>query len=274
MVLSDTKTDPERSPIDDVSYLTRSEHRVSVLVALTDRSRSRSELSELTGVSSSTIRRTLCEFEARNWIRRDGSQFEATQLGTFVAATMTELLERFDIERTLRDVWHWLPGDESGFTIELCADAVVTVADSNDPYAPVNRFESLLRETSEFRFVGSDVALLEPCKDVLRRRIVDGMRTEIIDPPRAARYILSTYPEHCVAPLESGELTVFTHDDLPPYGIGLFDDRVIVSCYEENSGTVSAVIDTPVPAAREWAESVYDRYRSAAQPLEPERLVE
>lgn len=51
------------SPIDDIAYLTRSEHRTPTLVALTERPRSRSELCELAGVSSSTIRRTLDEFE-------------------------------------------------------------------------------------------------------------------------------------------------------------------------------------------------------------------
>ncbi|WP_101295652.1 helix-turn-helix transcriptional regulator [Halegenticoccus soli] len=256
------------SPIDDVGYLARSEHRAPTLVALSARPRSRSELWELTGVSSSTIRRTLREFESRNWIRRNGYRYETTQLGAFVADAMEELLDRVETERKLRDVWNWIPSEESGFTIEMCSDAVVTVAEPDDPYAPVNRFASLLRKTNGFRFVGFDVALLEPCKDALRERIVDGMETEIIDPPSVARYILSTYPEHCSEPLESGNLTVLLHDGLPPYGIGFFDDRIAVSCIDQDSGTVRALIDTDAQAAREWAESTYERYRREARPLE------
>jgi DNA-binding HxlR family transcriptional regulator len=148
------------SPIDDIAYLARSEHRAPTLVALTVRPRSRSELWEMAGVSSSTIRRTLSEFEDRHWIRRDGYQYEATQLGSYIASAMAELIDRFETERKLRDVWKWLPGEESGFTVELCADATVTVADADDPYRPTTRFLSLLQETEQFRFPGIDVALL------------------------------------------------------------------------------------------------------------------
>ncbi|XVH30590.1 helix-turn-helix transcriptional regulator [Haloferacaceae archaeon DSL9] len=255
------------SPIDDVGYLARADHRAPTLVALSVRPRSRSELWELTGVSSSTIRRTLREFEDRNWIHRNGHRYETTQLGSFIASAMEELLGRIEIERKLRDVWGWLPGEESGFTIEMCSDAIVAVARPDDPYSPVNRFASLLRKTNGFRFVGFDIALLEPCRDALRERIVDGMETEIVDPPGVARYILSTYPDHCAEPLESGNLTVLLHDELPPYGVGIFDDRIAISCIDRGSGTVRVLVDTGAPSAREWAESTYERYRSEARPL-------
>ena len=262
------------SSIDDIAYLVRSEHRVSTLAALTVRPRSRSELWEMAGVSSSTMRRTLTEFEKRHWIRRNGYQYEVTQMGGFIASAVTELIERVETERRLRDVWHWLPGEESGFTVEMCSDAVVTVAEADDPYRPVNRFVSLLRETDRFRFVGFDIALLEPCRDELSRRIVDGMRTEIIDPPSVARYILSTYPEHCSEPLESGNLTVRLHDDLPPYGVSIFADRVGISGYDSDSGTVRVLVDTDAPEVREWAEATYESYRREARPLALEPAAE
>ncbi|WP_440769628.1 helix-turn-helix transcriptional regulator [Natronorubrum sp. DTA28] len=274
MALSDKKTGTMGSPIDDIAYLARSEHRVRTLVALRDRPRTRSDLWELTGVSSSTMRRTVRAFEERNWIRREGHRYETTQLGAFIASAMEELIGRIETERSLRDVWHWLPGDESGFTLEVCADAVVTVAEPDAPYGPVNRFAALLDETETFRFVGSDIAVLEPSKDVLRRRIVDGMQTEIIDPPAVARRILSTYPDHCSEPLESGNFAVLLHDELPPYGVGLFDDRIAVSCYDQATGSVRVLIDTDVPAAWEWAESVYSAYRRDASPLAEESLLE
>lgn len=255
------------SPIDDIAYLVRSDHRVPALVALTVRPRSRSELWEMTGVSSSTIRRTLSEFEARHWIRKSGYQYEATQLGAYIASAMEELIEQCEIERKLRTVWQWLPSEESGFTIELCSDAVVTVAKADDPYRPINRFISLLRETNEFRFAGFDIALLEPCKDEFSQRILDGMQTEIIDPPSVARYILSTYPEHCSKPLESDNLTIRLHDDLPSYGVCIFDHRIGISGYNPDSGTVRVLIDTDAPEAREWAKSAYESYQRESRPL-------
>ncbi|MFC7154715.1 helix-turn-helix transcriptional regulator [Halomarina halobia] len=247
--------------LDDIEFLARSEHRVTALAALARRPQSRADLRAMTGVSRSTIRRTLHEFEDRHWVSRDGRHYEATQLGAFVAAGVQELIERVEIERAFRDVWQWLPDEESGFTIEMCTNAVVTVAAADDPYRPVNRFVSLLRETDGFRFVGFDLAFLEPCKDELCRRIVDGMRTEIIDPPSVINHIRSTYPERFAEALESGNLTVWVHDDLPPYGVGIFDDRIAISGYDPDTGTVHVLVDTDAPAAREWAESVYRVFR-------------
>lgn len=262
------------SPLDDVEFLARSDHRVDALAALANQPRSRAELRELTGASRSTIGRTLREFDDRHWIRRDGHRYEATQLGAFVVTGLQDLTDRLETERTLREVWQWLPIEEGGFTIEMAADAVVTVAETDDPYRPVNRFVSLLRETTRFRVVGFELALLEPCKDELSRQIVDGMQTEIIDPPSVARHILSTYPEHCSAPRGSGNLTVRLHDDVPPYGVAIFDRRIGISGHNPESGTVRVLIDTDTPAAREWAESTYDSYRRESRPLALETPVE
>lgn len=245
------------SVLEDVAYLARSEHRVTTLAALTVRPRSRSELWELTGVSSSTMRRTLREFEERHWVFKDGHEYETTQLGAYIAASMVELIEQFETERNLRKVWEWLPAEESGFAISMCTDAEVTIADAENPYRPVTRFKSLLDQTSEVRFAGFDIALLEPLKDDFVERIIDGMQTEIINPPRVIRYIRSTNPDLFSTALESGNLTVRVHDDLPSYGVCIFDDRVAISGYDREGVTVRVLVDTVRDDTREWAESIY-----------------
>ncbi|WP_224336326.1 helix-turn-helix transcriptional regulator [Haloprofundus halobius] len=253
--------------LDDVEFLARSEHRVAALDAISEGPMSRADIKSATEASSSTVGRALRAFEERNWIRRNGDLYEATQLGEYVAAAMGDLLERFETERKLRGAWQWLPDEASGFTLDMVAAATVTVADADAPYRPVNRFVSLLRETDRFRFAGYDVALLEPCKDELRRRIVDEMRTEIIDPPTVAAYIFSTYRDHCSVSLDSGNLSVRLHDDLPPYGVSLFDDRIAISCCDEDCGIVRVLLDTDAPEARQWAEATFESYRREARPL-------
>jgi len=261
------------SPIDDIAYLARSEHRVSTLVALMERPRSRSELCELTGVSSSTIRRTLNEFEDRNWIRKDGYQFVVTMLGEHIAIGMEQLLARVDIERKLRDVEHLLPNDVLEFAMETSSETTVTMAAHDTPYRPLGRFRSLLQTADEFRFLGVDIALLEPCREEFRQRVLDGMQAEIINPPAAARYVISTYPELCADILESGNLTPLVSDNLAPYGLSFFDDRIAVNDYDPDTTRVSVLIDTDAPQAHEWAESVYTRYKADARPLEYQQMI-
>lgn len=257
--------------IDDVAYLSRSEHRVASLVALSMETHTKSELSETTGVSSSTIRRTLREFEDRQWIQREGSGYRTTQLGSFVAGSLAELVDRLETERSLRDVWQWLPGEDEGLTIEMCSDAVVTVADADNPYRPVNRFKELLREADEFRFAGFDVALFEPSKDELCERVIEGMDTELITPPRVAKYIRSTCPDLFSDALESGNLAVRLHDSMPPFGVSIFTDRIAISGYDPDSVTVRVLVDTDGQEARDWAETIYRAYRRQTPtiPVEP-----
>lgn len=261
-------------PLDDIEFLARSKHRVTALAALARRPQSRADLLEMTEASASTIGRTLREFEERRWIEKDGHQFEATQLGGFVAAGMRELIERMETEQQLRDVWQWLPTQASGFTIEMASDAVVTVAGADDPYGPVRRFESLFRDTTTLRFLRPEVALMDLCFDILYRRVEDGVDMTLIDRPECHTYFLSTYPNRSSKMVQRDNFTILEHDDLPPYGIGLLDDCVTISCYEQGSGTVHAIIDTDAPAVREWAESTYESYRREARPHTLESVAE
>ncbi|MDG5819502.1 MarR family transcriptional regulator [Natronococcus sp. A-GB7] len=262
------------SPIDDIAYLARSEHRTPALVALTDRPRTRSELCEEAGVSSSTMRRTLNEFEARRWIRKDGHQYVATPPGEAIASVMEDAIDRVETERELRDVWHWLPDVVGELPTETWSELTVTVADPELPYRPVNRFESLLERTTTLRFVRPEVALMDPCLDLLSERVDSGVDVTLIDRPNCHLYFLTTYPERSSELMQRTNFTVLQHDELPPYGTGLLDDRVVISCYEQDSGMAQAVIDTDVPAVRSWAQSVYERYRSDARPIEPRQLVD
>lgn len=262
------------SPFVDIAYLAWSEHRVPTLVALTERPRSRSELCELTGVSSSTMRRTLDEFDARLWIRKDGRRYVATPLGEAIASGMENLIERVETERTLRYVWHWLPDAIGDLPFETLSELIVTVAEPDAPYRPVARFESLLRETTTVRILRPEVALMDPCFDVLHRLIDEGVEMTLIDRPACHAYFQSTYPDRSSEMMKQDNFTVLAHDDLPRYGLGLLDERVTISCYEQGSGTVHALIDTDAPAVREWATSVYETYRAGARHVEPRKCVE
>jgi len=262
------------SPIGDIAYLARSEHRVPTLVALTDRPRSRSELCELTEVSSSTIRRTLSEFEDRTWVRKVGYQYVATRLGEAIAAGMEDLTSLVEAERKLRNVWHWLPDEVSELPTETWTEMTVTLPEPDSPYRPVNRFESLLRQTDEVRYLRPEVALMEPCFDSLLSLLDNGVDMTLIDRPSCHAYFITTYPERSLAMKTRDNFTVLEHEDLPQCGIGLLDGRVIISCYGQNSGSVRALIDTDGSAVREWAESTYSSFENDARPVNPEVYME
>ncbi|MFC7214058.1 helix-turn-helix transcriptional regulator [Saliphagus sp. GCM10025334] len=255
------------SALEDVEYLARSSHRVTVLTSLTEEPKTRAELRETTGASTSTISRTLRALEERRWVVRNGHCYEATPLGTYVAAGVTDLLERLETEQNFRDIWERLPVGEVDGGLEEFADAAVTPATVEDPYRPVSRFLALLGESDTFRFVGFELGLIEPCIDELCRQIIDGLEATIIDLPGVANYIRSTYPDRSTRTLRSGNLTALLHDDPPPHGLSLFDERVGLCVYAPNTGSLEAMVDTDSMAVRTWAEQTFERYRQGARPL-------
>ena len=273
MALDNVKHSSADGPLGDIAYLARSDHRVSALVVLSDSPQSRDELCETTDVSSSTIRRTLGEFEKRSWVRKNGHQYEATQLGSFIAEAMQELIDRVETERKLRDVWHWLPDEFGELSVETWTDLRVTVAEPDFPYRPINRFESLLQGTTRFRCLRPEVALMEPCFELLFQLLKAQANVTLIDRRACHAYFISTYPQRTAEMIQRDTFTVLEHDQLPLYGIGLLDDRVTISCFEQDSGTVRALIDTASPEVREWAESVYASYRTDARPIDMQQIV-
>ncbi|WP_418286220.1 helix-turn-helix transcriptional regulator [Halorubrum sp. DTA46] len=220
------------------------------------------------------MRRTLDEFNDRRWIDKDGYQYVATRLGEAIASGIEDLIERVETERKLRSVWQWLPDAISAFPFETWSDLTITVAEPDAPYRPVGRFESLLRETTTVRFLRPEVALMDLCFDLLYQLIAEGVEMRLIDRPECHRYFLSTYPNRSSEMIRQDHFTILEHDNLPSYGTGLLDDCVTISCYERDSGTVHALIDTDAPAVREWAESLYETHRADARRVELQKSAE
>lgn len=257
--------------IEDIAYLIRSEHRIPTLVALADRPRNRPELCELTEMSPATIGRTLKEFKARRWVREEGRKFLATSLGKSMASWMEELLKRVEAEHKLRDIYHQLPDEVIEFALEM--RSTVTVNEPDAPYRALNRYRSFLHDSTQYRFVGFDAGLYEACKDEFRQRILDGMEAELIDSPRVARYMCTKYPKRCADLLKRENMTAYVQEDVPQYGICLFDDCIAICVYHSDSAGLTALIDTNAPEALSWAESVYASYKADARLLEPQAII-
>nr|WP_231727951.1 MarR family transcriptional regulator [Haloferax profundi] len=214
------------------------------------------------------------EFDDRLWVRKEGYRYVATRLGETIASGMEDLIERIETERKLRHVWHCLPDEIVEFPFETWSDLRITVAEPDTPYRPGRRFESLLQNTTTLRFLRPEVALMDLCFDLLYQLVGKGVEMTLIDRPECHTYFRSTYPTRSSEMLQQDNFTILEHDDLPQYGTGLLDGCIVVSCYEEGSGTVHALIDTEAPSVREWANSTYETYLASARPVELEQSAE
>lgn len=263
------------SSLDDIRFLTRSEHRVGMLNTLSVQPCDRTDLRAVTGASAPTVGRILADFKERRWIVRDGRTYELTRLGEFVTEHLMVLCEAMATERKLRDVWQWLPVEMPGFTVELFADAVVAFPGSGYPYEPVERITQILKETKTMRGFGTSV-FKSGNLDVFYRCLLDGMEVEYIYSPPILETVVAWDPRKAAKAMECENCTILLHDSLPDRnrcGIGIYDERTGICCHDHNTKLLQAVIDTKAPEAREWAESVYERYRRDARPFDLDQFM-
>jgi predicted transcriptional regulator len=256
--------------VEDIEFLARSDHRVNALSALAAGPQSRDDLRAVIGASNATVGRLLTEFDRRTWIRRDGLRYELTPLGEFIAAGFFDLVERFETERSIRDIWQWFPTD-LGFTIEMFAGATVTPQDEHNPYCPNRRYAELVETSESLREMGTIPHKEENVRMVLGRAVA-GMEVELVYPEAVLTHMAGFAPDLVNEGLRSGNLVLLVHDYLPG-GFWIFDGDVGTCCRDHETGLSRAVIDTNTTEAQVHARSLYDSYRREATPFDATTLV-
>lgn len=258
------------SPIEEIEFIARSDHRTGVLDALADGPRDRNELYDATGASAPTMGRILADFEDRQWVARDGRRYDLTPLGEFVAEQFDDFRTAMDTQQRLRDVWQWLPMEIDGFDFELFEDPVISRPGPAYPYEPIERVTDMVAETETMR--GFGMAMLKSSSlEAFFDRTRDDLVCEYVYPPAVFEELLAWDETRVADAAARDNYTPMLHDDLPVdewCGICLFDERVSFCCYEPETGLLRALVDTGAPEMYEWAESVYERYRREARPLE------
>jgi predicted transcriptional regulator len=262
------------SPAERIGFIAGSKHRVAVLDVLAEGGRDRADLRSLTGAHASTVGRVLGDFEDRRWIERSGPTYELTPLGEFVADRFAELREAMDTERRLRDVWRWLPREMEGFSVELFTDAVVSYPGPGYPYEPVDRVVELVEGSDSVRALGATV-FKSAANEAFCRAALDGTEIEVVYSPAVLAATVAWDPDRFEEVAARDHCTVFVHDDLPDRtrcGIDIFDERVGICCHDSETRALRAWVDTDAPEAREWARTVFERYREEARPVDEDAL--
>lgn len=256
------------SAIEDIEFLARSPYRPDALRELTDEPCDRDTLRDETGASKATIARLLKELEDRNWVERDGHRYELTDSGRFVAEAFIDLVDTVDTERTLRDVWQYLPSDLPGFTISYFDDAVVSFTEPHSPYQPIPRTVELIDSSRSMRLFSERIPKSDTLEAIMQNAVA-GMQTELILPPVVIQEVLREVPAESVErAVDGGCLAILECDAFPTdTTMVLYDGRLGLYCRDE-IGVTRLSIDTDTPEAVTWGESVFEDVKSRARPVD------
>ncbi|EJN58897.1 helix-turn-helix transcriptional regulator [Halogranum rubrum] len=252
----------DRLDTDDLVDVVR--HR-SILELLFDGPRDRRDIEDALDISRATSHRFTRWLEEHELAERVGGQFVLTGKGEVVAESVLRFERDLVTADRLSPLLDAICESHQEFVVEPFAGATVTVPTPTDPYGPMSRFLSLLRDSETFRGFNT-THMVPPSLATVSDPVLDGRDVELIYLPAVVEKLRADDPSRFDAALEAGSLTLRTRDALP-YGLAIFDDRVGIGGYDEETGMMRVFVDTDTTLAREWAERVYDTYRRHSTPL-------
>ncbi|WP_227354288.1 helix-turn-helix transcriptional regulator [Haladaptatus salinisoli] len=216
-------------------------------------------------VSRATSHRFVRWLTDRDLARKVDGRFELTGYGQAVAEEVVRFEQNLATAHRLAPLLDSICENHQEFVVEPFADATVTVATPDDPYRPMQRFLSLVEESSSFR--GFNTTHMVPLSlDSFHERLLESTDTELISLPDTAERLVEAYPERASTALDHGHLELRTREAFP-YGLAIFDDRVGIGAYDEKTGALQVFVDSDAAIARRWAERVFAVYRDRSEPL-------
>ncbi|MFC4438860.1 MULTISPECIES: helix-turn-helix transcriptional regulator [Natrialbaceae] len=225
----------------------------------------RRDIESTLGVSKATSHRFVRWLEARGYGERVDGRYRLTGLGETVAYGVSKFETYLRTAHRLDPLFDYICEDHDEFVIEPFADATVTVATPADPYAPVARFLELLRESERFRGFNT-THMIPPGLDAIADGVLENRSVELIYRPDAAETLRDDRETTLDDAIDEGNVAIRTRDALP-YGLALFDERIGVGGYDEETGTMRVFVDTDTTIAREWATRVFEGIRADSEPL-------
>lgn len=236
-----------------------------VLEALLDEPMDRGEVEEALDVSRATSHRLVRWLEDEELAVREDGRYYLTGRGEVIAEELLRFERNAGAAARLAPLLDAVCEDHKEFLVEPFADATVTVASPDDPYAPTDRFVALLRETTTFQGFNA-TSMLPLSLPAFADRLDEAVETELVALPAEIERLFEVHSERVRTALERGVFALRTRDAFP-YCLALFDDRVGIGGYDEATGTPRAFVDTDAAIAREWAERTYRTFRDDATPV-------
>lgn len=262
-------------PFDEISFLTRSRNRVTLLAALTEGTCTTRELAERIGTSDVTVKRAIDGFHRRGWIREADTGYAATPIGELIAEEYARLSETMDVACHVGPVVDLLPVEEMDFDLRRLSEATITDPDDSDVLEIVDRWITLIREADRLEVfayrTGRIVA--EPIYEELDAGTLE---LEAVIPPSELELIRSdpTVREFKRKIIEAGgEYYLAAQDQSKPYSIGMFDDLAGIAGWGKDSKPRVHAESRSEPIV-DWVRSRYERAKRNGRPLTVDDLEE
>lgn len=231
------------------------------LQALSRRPLDRRELEGRLDVSNKTAYRITRSLEDRELIEKSDGTYAITTAGESILEAVSTFEANVQTAVRLGPVVEALRESGPSVDLDMFADATVTTI-KGYTYSPQNRFLELVEKTETLRGLNPPDIVPFYLGDI-QQHLLEGMEFENILRPEYVAKQLAEFPDRAIKTCNRPNVAVYLHDELW-YALVLFDNRIGIGVPDADRGTVRAFVDTGSPAARKWAETVYESYKAEA----------
>lgn len=259
-----------------ISFLTRSENRVTILRTLGGGPYTERELVAETGVSDVTVKRVLEDFTERGWVVETDDGYTTTRLGDLLAEDYARFRESMDLACRLGPVRDLLPLEAMEFDLRHLTDGRVSDPDTLDSIQAVDRRTQLLRRSD--RVIGTGTAhdattlVAEPFREAV---VEEDLEFQVV--VSKAYYERARSRAELREPLRdilrAGGEMYLASERVFSASVALFDDLATITGYDD-SGDIAVGIESRADPVREWVRATYEGYCSTATPLSVDDFAE
>lgn len=242
--------------------------RSPLLERLADGPADKHELIAVLDCSRSTINRAIRELEWVDCIRRCDDEFRLTVAGQLALKEHRHSQQTFESIAKLSDLLCDLPA-ETPISDELVRGATLLEVPAHAPNEPLAEITDLVGHAERFRGMGAADRTPAFRQQFHDRSVGGDLEVELVLTEDLARVTLTEQTELLQDGVFDGGIDIYTAPTIP-YELSIVDtptESVVFLAPFDDDLTHRGVLRNDSPAALEWADGVFRRYRAAATPL-------
>lgn len=214
-------------------------------------------------MSRSTFHRSINALEEYDVVEKTDGEYELTGAGEILVEELKWFSDRACTALSLTEFLNSIEINGDRIPIEHFVNAEMTRREPRQPHATIHRIIRLIERSDDLRMFSTVISPVYV--DVGYREMMDGMHIEAVFDREVIDLMLSEYPEKAYETITTGNFDVYAHNGLP-FELFLFDDRIGMAAHNEN-GNAEVFVECKDPSAIEWAEDLYTKHLSKADPI-------
>ncbi|MBP2031099.1 putative transcriptional regulator [Methanohalophilus levihalophilus] len=254
----------------DVQAIYRSRLQVQILLSLSAKGQSLSDLRDVTGSTSQALLPKIRVLEANKLIESIEHEYRLTPLGRIIASKVSDSVKTMGTVLKHKEFFytHHLSGipDELLKDIGLLYNSEV-VSDTNvEIFNVYNNYLKMVKEAGEI--YGVSAIMSSGHADSLAARILDGIPVELIVTADVLGELgQQVYAEQINSLLQNENFKIFVVQEQIKLGFTVTDKRLSIGLYKDDGITYDSTMDlfSFDDVAIQWGKRLFEYYRSRAE---------